>query len=57
VFQRNFSTHDEPGRGLGTSSMKMLGEQLLGGHVSFISNEHDGTTFMFTLPKKPLPIH
>ncbi|WP_374590720.1 ATP-binding protein [Aquabacterium sp.] len=57
VFQRNFSTHHEPGRGLGTSSMKMLGEDLLGGHVSFISNEADGTTFVFTLPKAPPATH
>lgn len=56
IFQRNFSTHQEPGRGLGTVSMKLLGEQLLGGEVHFTSNPVDGTTFVFRLPvRAPVP--
>lgn len=50
IFQRNFSTHREPGRGLGTVSMKMIGESLLGGEVHFTSNPAEGTTFVFRLP-------
>jgi hypothetical protein len=50
IFQRNFSTHAEPGRGLGTVSMKLLGEQLLGGEVHFTSTPEEGTTFVFRLP-------
>ena len=50
IFQRNFSTKNTLGRGLGTYSMKLIGEQLLGGHVSFESSSANGTTFRFTLP-------
>jgi signal transduction histidine kinase len=50
VFQRNFSTKGGLGRGLGTFSMKLIGEQLLGGRVSFESSALDGTTFRFVLP-------
>lgn len=50
VFQRHFTTHREIGRGLGTFSMKLLGETLLGGTVSFTSSEEEGTTFRFRLP-------
>lgn len=50
VFQRNFSTKGTLGRGLGTYSMKLIGEKLLGGRVSFESSALDGTTFRFLLP-------
>ena len=50
VFQRNFSTKGALGRGLGTYSMKLIGEQLLGGNVSFDSSALEGTTFRFALP-------
>jgi hypothetical protein len=50
VFQRNFSTKSETGRGLGTYSMKLLGETLLGGVVDFTSSPEEGTTFRLTLP-------
>lgn len=49
IFQRNFSTRPEAGRGLGTYSMKYIGEQLLGGNVGFSSSESDGTRFWLTL--------
>jgi len=49
VFQRYFTTKERPGRGLGTYSMKLIGERLLGGRVGFSSNE-DGTTFRISLP-------
>ncbi len=51
IFHRSFSTKGQSGRGLGTYSMKLLGEQYLGGKVSFCSNAGHGTTFMITLPK------
>jgi signal transduction histidine kinase len=50
IFQRNFSTKRGEGRGLGTYSMKLLGEQALGGRVDFTSSEEDGTRFFIQLP-------
>lgn len=44
IFKRSFSTKGK-GRGLGTYSMKLLGEKYLGGQVSFKSTQKDGTTF------------
>lgn len=38
------------GRGLGTYSMKLIGENYLGGHVTFRSEEGFGTEFQFELP-------
>lgn len=49
VFQRNFTTKPQAGRGLGTYSMKLFGEDILGGKVTFTSSEAEGTTFRFTL--------
>ena len=51
VFQRSFSTKAASGRGIGTHSMKLLGERYLGGRVAFVSREPEGTTFTLTLPK------
>ncbi len=51
VFERSFSTKAERGRGIGTYSMKLLGERYLGGKVSFTSNEAEGTKFFLELPK------
>jgi K+-sensing histidine kinase KdpD len=50
IFQRNFSTKNELGRGLGTYSMKLIGEQLLGGRVYFESEHEKGTRFYLALP-------
>lgn len=50
IFQRNFSTKDQAGRGIGTYSMKLLGEKILGGQVDFTSSKQAGTTFRFTCP-------
>ena len=55
VFQRYFSTKDEPGRGLGTYSMKLLGEQYLQGRVEFQTSAEDGTTFTLTIPRRLPP--
>jgi signal transduction histidine kinase len=49
IFQRNFSTKPESGRGLGTYSMKVFGEEVLGGEVDFVSSEETGTEFRFSL--------
>jgi signal transduction histidine kinase len=49
IFQRSFSTKAARGRGLGTYSMKLLGEKHLGGEVDFLSTIEDGTTFWIRL--------
>jgi signal transduction histidine kinase len=49
VFQRSYSSKGA-GRGLGTYSMKLLGERYLKGTVSFTSNVENGTTFQIVLP-------
>lgn len=50
VFQRNVSTKEGSGRGLGTYSMKFFGEEVLGGRVDFTTSESEGTVFRFRLP-------
>ena len=50
IFVRSFSTKGGRGRGLGTYSMKLLGERHLGGEVSFASAAEAGTTFWIRLP-------
>lgn len=50
IFQRNFSTKHDMGRGLGTYSMKLFGEIILGGKIDFTSSESGGTTFQLELP-------
>ena len=50
IFQRNFTTKEGAGRGVGTFSMKMFGEQILGGQVSFTTSWEEGTVFKLSLP-------
>lgn len=50
IFKRSFTTKIEPGRGLGTYSMKLFGEQVLGGEVGFTTSEEKGTSFFISLP-------
>ncbi len=50
IFQRNFSTKEESGRGIGTFSMKFFGETILGGQVGFTTSKEEGTIFRFSLP-------
>lgn len=49
LFQRSFSTKGN-GRGIGTYSMKLLGEKYLKGSVWFKSTESEGTTMFLELP-------
>lgn len=49
IFQRSFSTKGN-GRGLGTYSMKVFGENYLKGKVYFTSEATAGTTFTIELP-------
>jgi signal transduction histidine kinase len=49
VFERQYSTKGTH-RGIGTYSMRLLGEEYLGGDVNFRSDEKEGTTFYFSLP-------
>lgn len=50
IFQRSFSTKGDGGRGLGSYSMKLLGENVLGGKIGFRSTPEEGTRFFFFLP-------
>jgi len=50
IFQRSFTTKDEPGHGLGTYSMRLLAERYLDGQVAFESTPEKGTTFFLLLP-------
>ncbi|MCX5801595.1 MAG: HAMP domain-containing sensor histidine kinase [Candidatus Eisenbacteria bacterium] len=50
VFQRHFSTKEDPGRGFGTYGMKLFGELYLGGKVSFTTSQSEGTVFRLRLP-------
>lgn len=50
VFQRSYSTKGA-GRGLGTYSVRLLTRHYLGGQVSFVSNEAEGTVFTVRLPR------
>ncbi len=49
IFKRSFSTKGQ-GRGLGTYSIKLLGEDYLQGKVWFSSDPEQGTTFYLSLP-------
>ena len=49
IFKRSFSTKGSD-RGLGTYSMKLLGERYLKGKIGFTSDENHGTDFYFDLP-------
>ena len=49
IFQRNFSTKGDLGRGLGTYAMKLFGEEFLGGTVDFTTSEAEGTEFRLTV--------
>jgi len=50
IFQRNFSTKEQAGRGVGTFSMKLFGEEILGGRVNFVTSKKEGTIFRFSHP-------
>jgi len=50
IFTRSFSTKGEPGRGLGTYSMKLFGERYLHGRVTVTSDDTTGTEFAIRLP-------
>ncbi|MBI4860872.1 MAG: histidine kinase [Candidatus Riflebacteria bacterium] len=51
IFQRSFSTKGLPGHGIGTYSMKLLGERYLKGTVDFVSRHPEGTVFRLALPQ------
>lgn len=54
IFKRSFSTKGKPGRGLGAYSMKLFGEQVLGGTVDFTTSDEEGTCFFFMLPSEAI---
>ncbi len=50
IFQRNYSSKEGTGRGLGTFGMKLFGEKILRGTIDFTSRRDEGTVFRFALP-------
>lgn len=56
IFIKSFSTKKGKYRGFGTYSMKLLGEQFLGGRVNFSSSNDDGTWFEIELPDEKATI-
>ena len=50
IFKRSFSTKGKE-RGLGTYSMKLLGEKYLKGNVGFTSSKDKGTCFYIEIPQ------
>jgi nitrogen fixation/metabolism regulation signal transduction histidine kinase len=56
MFQRSFSPKEGKGRGIGSYSIKLLTEKYLGGDVSFVSRELDGTTFLVALPSPSVAV-
>lgn len=50
IFHRSFSTKGGTGRGLGTYSIKLFGENYLKGRVGFTTSEKNGTVFHIELP-------
>lgn len=52
IFVQGYTTKST-GYGLGTFSMKIIGENYLGGKVSFVSEAGSGTEFSFELPVLP----
>jgi hypothetical protein len=55
IFQRSFTTKNEPGRGMGTYSMRLLASQGLAGEVLFTSTPKTGTLFRLVLPEATSP--
>lgn len=51
IFQRHFTTKQGAGHGLGTYSMKLIGERYLNGRVSFRSSPEEGTVFSIEIPR------
>lgn len=56
IFQRSFSTKGK-GRGIGTYSVKLLGEKYLKGKVGFESTPENGTIFYFDVLHSLLEQH
>jgi signal transduction histidine kinase len=52
IFHRSFTTKGEPGRGIGTYSVKLLTERYLGGRVAFTTSQTEGTLFTVSLPRR-----
>jgi signal transduction histidine kinase len=49
IFQRSFSTKGK-GRGLGSYSMRLIGERYLEGRITFCTDEESGTVFSAAFP-------
>lgn len=50
IFQRNYTSKSGEGHGIGTFSIKLLGEEFLGGKVYFETSKESGTVFRFCHP-------
>lgn len=56
IFKRSFSTKEGSGRGMGTYSMKLFGEQILEGEVGFTTDDTKGTSFFIILPANAISL-
>jgi signal transduction histidine kinase len=54
IFQRYYTTKIGIGHGLGTYSMKLIGEKYLQGKIRFTTSPDQGTVFSLSLPRQPV---
>lgn len=51
VFEKDYTTKKQAGRGTGAFAIRLIGEQFLGGKVAFTTSAMEGTVFTLRIPK------
>lgn len=51
VFEKDYSTKEQSGRGTGAFAIRLIVEQFLGGRVAFTTSTIEGTVFTLRIPK------
>ncbi|NQT92019.1 MAG: PAS domain-containing sensor histidine kinase [Lentisphaerae bacterium] len=51
VFEKDYTTKKQAGRGTGAFAIRLIGEHFLGGKVAFTTSSMEGTVFSLRLPK------
>jgi len=51
VFEKDYSTKEQLGRGTPAFAIRLIGEQFLGGKVAFTTSPIEGTVFTLRIPK------